>query len=89
MVVGAFIVRSASHLIVLCLFLLVWTDRFKRRLRDMDLFQLLRVHLEHQCLVCLRRFCPFPSFIFFCVCSLLDLFLIPLLIALVFFVFFL
>ena len=50
----------------------------------MDFFQLLRVHLEHQSLVHLWRFCPFPSFIIFCVCSLLDLFLIPLLIALVF-----
>ena len=51
----------------------------------MDFFQLLRVHLEHQSLVCLRWFCPFPSFISFCVCSLLNLFVIPSLIALVFF----
>ena len=54
----------------------------------MDFFQLLRVHLEHQSLVRLRRFCTFPSFIIFFVCSLLDLFLIPLLIALGFFVLF-
>ena len=31
----------------------------------MDFFQLLRVHLEHQSLVRLRRFCPFPCFIIF------------------------
>ena len=51
----------------------------------MDFFQLLHVHLEHQSLVRLWRFCPFPSFIIFCVCSLLDLFLIPSLITLGFF----